>query len=305
MITKKAKKIFFGNYKGGVGKTTSTYNIAVELAKEKFNKGVLVIDLDPQSSLSGICMTAYGKEFGVKFDLASLSKNETLNYIYTTYMQATKIGNINFSYSTNQEMAYKVVKRLESKKIHFIPNNLFSEFGGLDRISINIKENVSDLLILRNFIEDSGINNTFDFIFFDCPPSNNIITQSAFLYSDYYIIPTIMDSLSINGVSHYVSVIKNIYENHCVNGEAANVLALLFGNEPKLIGTFETMRKGNLDTSTHRNSLIKKGYYVFENRIHHRKDVADKISEGHEAGNDEYPLLTEEFVWRIEQMENR
>ena len=51
-----AKKIFIGNYKGGVGKTTFAYNMGCILRKRK--KRVLMIDLDPQSSLSEICYNA-------------------------------------------------------------------------------------------------------------------------------------------------------------------------------------------------------------------------------------------------------
>ena len=45
-----SKTIFIGNYKGGVGKTTTTLNLADNFSKEK--KKILTIDLDPQSSLS-------------------------------------------------------------------------------------------------------------------------------------------------------------------------------------------------------------------------------------------------------------
>src|SRR5690606_2746059 len=48
-----AKKIFFGNYKGGVGKTTSVYQIGLWLARK--GSKVLMLDLDSQCSLSDIC----------------------------------------------------------------------------------------------------------------------------------------------------------------------------------------------------------------------------------------------------------
>ena len=207
------RKVFFGNYKGGVGKTTSTYNIGVELAKA-FNKHVLLIDLDPQSSLSNVCMAANNQM------LDELGRNETLNYIYTVYMQAHRIGNINFHVDSKN-----IIKSVNS--IDFIPNSLFSVLGGLDKISMDIGKNIESLLVLRDFIEDNNLQEKYDFIFFDCPPSNNAITQSAFLYSDYYIIPTIMDSLSSKGVNHYISVIKNIYANNWV------ILGYIFKSEVK------------------------------------------------------------------------
>ena len=215
-----ASKIFFGNYKGGVGKTTSTYNIAVEMAKRN-NKKVLLIDLDPQSSLSEVCMTAFNGQ------LDNLG-NETLNYVYDIYMQAKKLGNIKVMVDSKP-----IIK--SANKISFIPNSLFYKNGGLDKINMDIGNSLEYLLVLRDFIEANGLINEYDFIFFDCPPSNNVITQSAFLYSDYYIIPTIMDPLSIKGVKHYVSVIEKIYDNYCVNNENSDVLALIFGRKPKWV----------------------------------------------------------------------
>lgn len=283
------KKVFFGNYKGGVGKTTSAYNTAVELAKN-FGKKVLLIDLDPQSSLSEVCMTAYGGQ------LNEMERDETLNYVYTVYMQAKKIGNINFKVNSD-----KIIKTANS--IDFIPNSLFSELGGLDKISMDIGKSIENLLVLHDFIEENELNECYDFIFFDCPPSNNVITQSAFLYSDYYIIPTIMDPLSSNGVEHYKSVIEKIYENYCVNGEFADVLSLLFGSQPRLIGIFETMRKGPTDTSNYRTAMKESGY-LFNAEIKDRKDVSETMGAGEETNNFEYVDLAEEFLERIEVMEN-
>jgi len=284
-----SKKVFVGNYKGGVGKTTSTYNLAVELAKN-YEKKILLIDLDSQSSLSEVCMTAYGKP------LNELAKNETLNYIYTVYMQSKKIGNINFTLQSN-----KVIKTINS--IDFIPNSLFSDFGGLDKISIDIGNSIENLLVLRDLIEDNNLNNKYDFIFFDCPPSNNVITQSAFLYSDYYLIPTIMDPLSIRGVKHYISVIEKFYENYCVKNENADVLSLVFGDEPKLIGVFETMRKGNTNTKIYREAMKEFSGYLFTAEIKDRKDVSETMGTGNETNYYEYLELAKEFLKRIKEME--
>ena len=283
-----SKKVFFGNYKGGVGKTTSTYNMAVELAKQN-GKRILLIDLDSQSSLSEVCMSAFGKQ------LYELGVDETLNYIYAVYMQARKVGNIRFSIHSN-----KVIKSANS--IDFIPNSLFSEFGGLDKIAMDIGNSIENFLVLRDFIEENKLDKKYDFIFFDCPPSNNVITQSAFLYSDYYIIPTIMDPLSARGVGHYKSVIEMVYKSYCNDSEHADVLSLVFGSAPKLIGIFETMRKGNTNTSTYRE-LMKNLGYIFKTEIKDRKNVSETMGIGNETAGYEYVELANEFLARIEELE--
>jgi cellulose biosynthesis protein BcsQ len=278
-----AKKIFFGNYKGGVGKTTSTYQIALELQKRE--KKVLLIDLDSQSSLSEICLIAHRKLL-----LNELPDNETLNYVYMLYLQANKIKNIKFTLNVGTLLK-------SAHGIDFIPNSLFSCYGGLDKISMDMDRSIENLLILRNFIEDNKLNSNYDFIFFDCPPSNNIITQMAFLYSDYYIIPTIMDALSARGVQHYISIIKKIYKNYCEEDENAALFSLLFGKEPKLIGIFETMRKGPTITTTYRNMFNSEDLFVSE--IKHLKDITESTGFGSMAEFDGYDKLTDEMLRRI------
>ncbi|WP_431808559.1 ParA family protein [Lysinibacillus sphaericus] len=288
MNLKRGIKIFFGNYKGGVGKTTSTYNIAVEMAKQ-YGKKVLLFDLDPQSSLSEVCMTSLNKQLD---ELSTAS----LNYVYNVYMQSKRLGNINVKVNSDNII-------LHTNQISFVPNTLFHEKGGLDKISMEIGGDIKSLLILRDFIEDNNLPDKYDFIFFDCPPSNNVITQSAFLYSDYYIIPTIMDPLSIKGVRHYVSVIEKIYENYCVDNSNAELLSLVFGEKPKLAGVFETMRKGNTDTINYRNAITLNGYYLFKSEIKDRKNVSETIGNGEETNNYEYFYLAKEILERINTLE--
>jgi cellulose biosynthesis protein BcsQ len=277
-----AKKVFFGNYKGGVGKTTSTFQIALELQKR--GQKVLLIDLDSQSSLSEICLTAYGKL------LNELGDNETLNYVYMLYLQANKITNLKFILDIEI-----LIKNIHG--VDFIPNSLFSTYGGLDKISMDMDKSTENLLILRNFIEDNNLNIKYDFIFFDCPPSNNIITQMAFLYSDYYIIPTIMDALSARGVQHYISIIKKVYKYYCEDNENAALFSLLFGQEPKLIGIFETIRKGPTITTTYRNLFNSNDLFVSE--IKHLKEITENTGAGNASQFVGYDKLTDEMLRRM------
>jgi len=338
-----AKKIFFGNYKGGVGKTTSTFQIALELY-EKHGASVLLLDLDPQSSLSGVCMARlnnknncekklddeiqlqYKDKYGVERPKRKLSF-KTLNYIYALYMQAKRMNNIKFTLKPDEIIQSIEKKPSQTKekdiKFDFIPNSLFSEYGGLDKISIEVGKSVENLLILRDFIEDNELNDKYDYIFFDCPPSNNIITQSAFLYCDYYIIPTIMDELSVKGVAHYISVIEGIYDEYCVNHDHADVLSLLFGNKPRLIGIFETMRKARTDTTeaqTQLKTVFQKEEneyqaFIFESEIKDINAIAGETGKGNKFTGDGhsdwiksgdkvgYGPVTKEMLERLKNLE--
>jgi len=299
-----AKKIFFGNYKGGVAKTTSTYQIARKLANKK--KKLLLVDLDPQSSLSGICLRRYGMQTGrllLDVDAEDLKTGGTLNYIYVLYMQARKMNNIKFTLDC--ERIIKTIKLTDDINLDFIPNSLFSDYGGLDKISMDVEKSVENLLILRDFFEDNDINHDYDYVFFDCPPSNNIITQSAFLYCDYYIIPTIMDQLSVSGVRHYRKVIEGIYHTYCKEGEFKEVLSLLFGRKPDLIGVFETLRKYPSKTDAFRSEVMRANMHLFNTVIDHKKEYSDRTGDGFEVDLPEYDILADEIERQIEQVETK
>ena len=81
----KAKIISVINYKGGVGKTVSSFNIAAGLSFLNHHK-VLLIDLDPQCSLSTICMKAYSKTIGEYRKFSQLQEEETINHVFRTYL---------------------------------------------------------------------------------------------------------------------------------------------------------------------------------------------------------------------------
>ena len=295
-----AKKIFFGNYKGGVGKTTSTFNLAIRIAKTELENGrkakVLVVDLDPQSSLSEVCL----RHWKIKKRLDELG-DETLNYVYDIYMQAQRLGNIKIRVD-----AKNIIKQVNDFSL--IPNSLFYKNGGLDKFIMEMGDDAKYLFVLWEFMEENRLDEQYDYILFDCPPSNNIITQSAFLYSDYYVIPTIMDALSTNGVRHYISVVENLYKKYCMDEDKAEnsdtaIFKLAFGDKPQLLGIFETMRTGTTNTDEHRTGLRADGYHVFETEIKDAKEVSDNIGEGAKSYDPHYDDLTQELLTRIEQME--
>ena len=88
-------------------------------------------------------------------------------------------------------------------------------------------------------MQDNFYWNDFDYILIDCPPSSNLITQSAFLMSDYYLIPTVLDSISTNGVIHYIKTVKETYKKYCGDSNDDSILFKhYFGKEPELIGIF-------------------------------------------------------------------
>jgi len=280
-----ANKILIGNYKGGVGKTTSTYQIALALSAE--GKKVLLVDLDPQSSLTEICFTVSNEMLG------ELPDKESLNHIL--YSQATD--------SSSVIKADNIIK--STGKLDFIPSDLYSCYGGLDTIAIDYMNNSMDkLLIIRNFMENNELNKQYDYIFFDSPPSDNIITRMAFLYCDYYIIPTKFDRLSARGVKHYIKTIQKVYEKYCTDNNAKK----MFGSEPRLIGILETMNKSIIRSDPFKFAF--EDHYVFKTIVRHHVRIAEATGRGespdyHGSKDNDYYLCMLEMIERINKLEGR
>lgn len=301
-----SKKIFVGNYKGGVGKTTSVYSIAVNMSKQ--GKKVLLLDLDPQSSLSEICMRNFSNS---KSNLSLLEPHETLNYIYDMYLRKIK------TYK-GIELKFKLDCLIKKgTDIYFIPSSLFYKNGGLDELSLKMENKVDYLSILKQFVDNIENEKDFDYIFIDCPPSSNVMTQGAFLMSDYYMIPTVLDGMSTNGVIHYINTINETYMKYCDDNYNEDALfnKHFFGCKPKLIGIFYTLIRGQAnydqDRTNFKNSLkqlkSESNIYLFKNYINNYIDIARNISQGEisRTKSEDYKKLTKELIERVNSLEEK
>ena len=164
------KVIAVANQKGGVAKTTSTYNLATAKAIEG-NK-VLMIDLDPQSSLTIACGIEPGESRLEGYSTVDLfnRKKDPADAVFEvqTVMLDEKLYIV--PSDPNLASAENYVNSLD-EKVYFIKDacDVFSEYG-------------------------------FDYIFLDCPPNLGIIVTNALIAADEVIIPVKTDYLSYRGV---------------------------------------------------------------------------------------------------------
>lgn len=301
---KKAKIISVINYKGGVAKTTSTFNIAIGLNYLNNNK-VLVLDLDPQCSLSLLCLKAYSRKIGNDIKLEHFNSKNTINSVIHDYLLETRLRikpNINLNnlilkdfYCSNEK---NILKGLDT-----IPATMFDTFDssypkGLDDLEIEIAMQqmgedtlLNRLTILANFFKDTAVDEKYDFIIFDCPPANNIITQNALVVSDYYLIPSIMDEMSSSGISHLCNLINQTIFNNIIHKysvlinscDESSYLSYLKKGCPELIGIFETLKIPDSDTSETRHLLSSKTEFknkLFSNTIYSYIDAARVTGKG-------------------------
>ncbi len=182
------------NLKGGVGKTTTTVQLAECLVSE-FGKRVLVVDLDPQTNAT---IALVGED---RWD--SLDKTgKTLPQLFVDKLEGTSRFDINTAILQGASNLKLRGLSLLASSMRFIDVQ--------DRImEIATKSNytLNPMQVLQSALRDHVRN--YDYVLIDCPPNLGLITQNGLEISDSYLIPTIPDVLSTYGIPQIVVRIAN------------------------------------------------------------------------------------------------
>ena len=169
-----AKIFAITNQKGGVGKTTTTVNLAASLAATK--RRILLVDLDPQGNAT----------MG-----SGISKNEVEK---TAYDLLTKKANFN-----------QVVVRSVLGKYDVIPAN-----GDLTAAEVELLNEIGREHRLKTTL--MAAQDLYDFILIDCPPSLNMLTVNALSASDGVIIPMQCEYYALEGLAALMNTVDQIRE---------------------------------------------------------------------------------------------
>lgn len=239
------KTIVWGNYKGSVGKTTSTFQVALYFASK--GQRVLLLDLDPQCSLSHICCQTIDPHES----LESFKADKTFNYLLDIYTRLIKKNNDvdlkllrSKTYNTGLVDVTNGAVREARDNLYFIPSSISYPGCRINDMARKMESRSDCIFLLKMLLDDLASTERFDFVFIDCPPTNNKLIESAFLSSDYYIVPTIIDEISANGVCDYISEIEKTYHKYDTNEEVGSILInKVFPQKTQLIGIFETLYK--------------------------------------------------------------
>lgn len=194
-----AKRVSIINFKGGVGKTTLAFELAAGLVRYHSPAKVLVVDMDHQSSLSIVCL-------GAQTWNAKVTANETVNEIFKPFVgQSQHMPGVEIISSTQLNPQHY-------SSLFIVPASL-----QLDDIEIEltashhgnaIQSEWNKRTLVCRWLEESGVDDQFDYIIFDCPPATKIVSQNAIAASHGYIIPVIPEAVMERGAPHLFNMVR-------------------------------------------------------------------------------------------------
>ncbi|MFP7288918.1 AAA family ATPase [Shouchella clausii] len=228
------------NHKGGVSKTTTTYNLAWKLAE--LGQRVLMVDTDPQCNLTGLCLNVSGVD-----DLSDVYENHRIDDLKKSLAPVFD-GGLTEIKAAN---CYEIPKR----------NNLFLLPGHIDfaeyDVSLGIAQELTgSLKLLKNIpgainqlLRKTAEKYNLDYIIIDMSPSVSATNANILMQSNFFLVPCSPDYFCNMAIKSLVDIIPNwfeIYENLKNHSSFSSADYKIPDTKPQFIGTiFQRYRPRN------------------------------------------------------------
>lgn len=254
-----ARIITIFNQKGGVGKTTTVINLAAALGR--LGKKILVIDIDPQGNATS----------GLGVDKPSLNLS-----VYDGLINEISLD--------------QILLKSTAENVDIIPSNVDLAGAEIELIAIDERE-----LTLKKAIVD--IQDNYDYIFIDCPPSLGLLSINGLSASHSVLIPIQCEYYALEGVSQLMDTIMLVKKGLNPQLEIEGVVLSMFDGRTNLsiqvVDEVKKYFKGKVYTS-----IIPRNVRLAEAPSHGLSIVEyDPKSKGAEA----YMELAEEFLYMQEE----
>lgn len=250
------RKVSLINMKGGVGKSTLAVNLAWQFAGlKKWNKKVLVVDLDPQFNASQYLIGAY------KYENILVNNIPT---VWDIFEQLTQTPSRGPPKPLNpQAVLFNVIKYSDGSRIDLIPSRL--------ELAYSLRNPGQKESLLADLI--SKVQNEYDLVLLDCAPTESVLTTSAYIASDFILVPVKPEYLSTIGLPLLVRSMQEFSASPY--GKKKLQLAGIVFNHTSDYSPEEIKSKGEVKALAARN-----GWYVFNAEVTYSRSYPKGAREG-------------------------
>jgi chromosome partitioning protein len=254
------KVIAITNQKGGVGKTTTSVNLAAALAERKVR--VLLIDIDPQGSASSVLVTKEG--------------DDEIPSIYSALI--------------GEKSATQLVLPTRLPNLSIIPSNL--DLAGAE---VEVARMDDHMMRLRTAFADLRKQNLFDYVLLDCPPSLGILMSNALAAADEILVPIQCEYYALEGLGLLMDVTERIRASGANPSlSISGLLLTMFDGRTNLNPAVEKEVRNHFEEVVYKTIIPRT--VRFAEAPSHGKTILEHEPQG--VGSTAYRRLAKEFLDR-------